>query len=152
MKRLLLITFSILLFAVGNASAKSLLLTLTNGKQVYYLLGGEKNPVMKFTDGSVSVNADQYEVSGIKNFVISETDDPDAIRLLSATSRPQWQDDMLLIPSAEGSVRVYSANGTQMAADISETGGNTIVNLNALSQGVYIVKVGNCSFKIAKNK
>ena len=64
----------IVLMSVCMASAKSVVFTLSNNTKVYYLLGGEKNPVMKFVDGKLVVNTDTYEFSKIKNFVISEED------------------------------------------------------------------------------
>ena len=56
-------------FSLLPAGAKSVVFTLNDGTLVYYLLGGEVAPVMRFGDeGTLTINADSYEVSGIKNF------------------------------------------------------------------------------------
>ena len=64
-----IITLAAFLFlAIGVLSAKSLVLTLKNGTLVYYLLGGEANPMMRLTDGDIVVNTDKYEFGNIQNF------------------------------------------------------------------------------------
>ena len=58
----------LLCLASMGAMAKSLVLTLSDGTLVYYLLGGETDPRMRFVEGKIEVNTDVYEISGIKNF------------------------------------------------------------------------------------
>ena len=66
----------LLCLASMGAMAKSLVLTLSDGTLVYYLLGGETDPRMRFVEGKIEVNTDVYQISGIKNFYISNEDDP----------------------------------------------------------------------------
>ena len=73
MKKLtLLFVFACLAYA--GAMAKSVVFTLVDGTKVYYLLGGEANPKLRFVEGKMTVDADVYEFSDIKNFYISEED------------------------------------------------------------------------------
>ena len=79
MNKRIVIAVACLLFSIGISFGKSLVLTLANNTLVYYVLGGDKNPMMRFADGKVCVNSDEYAFSNIKNFYISETDDPGGI-------------------------------------------------------------------------
>ena len=66
MKKLtLLFVFACLAYA--GAMAKSVVFTLVDGTKVYYLLGGETNPKLRFVEGKMTVDADVYEFSDIKS-------------------------------------------------------------------------------------
>ena len=71
----------VLMTSLG-VSAKSVVFTMNDGTKVYYLLSTGVNPILRFKEGRMVVNEDAYEFSDIKNFYISETDDPNAIDFL----------------------------------------------------------------------
>lgn len=147
MKKLL--TLTIMLMSICAASAKSVVFTLSNGSLVYYLLGGDTNPVMKFTDGQLVVNTDTYEFSGIKNFYISEEDDPTAISELKL--KPASFDGNTIVLATETSnVKVYDASGKEVKVEAERAGGHTSISLEGLKKGVYVVSVGKSSMKIMK--
>ena len=73
-----------LLIASIGASAKSVVFTLNDGTKIYYLLSAEVSPMLRFKDGKMVVNEDTYEFTDIKNFYISEEDDPNAIEKVLA--------------------------------------------------------------------
>jgi len=70
------ICFCLGLMALLTVEAKSLVITLNNGQLVYYLLSNNQSPVMRMIPGGFTVNADTYQYSDVKNFYISQTDDP----------------------------------------------------------------------------
>ena len=141
-----------MLFMVSfGAMAKSVVFTLSDGTLVYYLLGGETNPMLRFVDGKVTVNADMYEISDIKNFYISEEDDPSAISAPTEAKKMQFSANTLIIKSSDvKNVKVYSASGAQVKADVQKSGENISVNLNSLPSGAYVVNTGKASFKVMK--
>jgi len=67
------------LMAVLAVEAKSLVITLSDGTLVYYLLSNDKSPVMRMVPGGFTVNSDTYQFSEVKNFYISQTDDPNPV-------------------------------------------------------------------------
>ena len=73
MKKFRVIILMALTLITGSISAKSVVFTLSDGTQVYYLIGGGSNPIMTFENGSVTVNSDTYQISDIVNFYISKT-------------------------------------------------------------------------------
>lgn len=137
------------LAAAGPAYAKSLVLTLGDGTLVYYLLGGDTNPKLQFVEGGFMLNADNYGFANVKNFYISNEDDPSGIENVLVEGGVEMQGNQLVIPT-EGSVKVFTAAGKEVKAETRVVSGNTIVVLGTLPQGVYVVNVGGASIKIMK--
>lgn len=149
MKRL--VTLMIVLASVCMASAKSVVFTLSDGTLVYYLLGGDTNPIMRFVDDKVVVNADTYEFSGIKNFYISNEDDPNAIENVLAKSSIKYDGNTIVVGAAKGkAVKVFAVNGTEVKAPISTAEGYAAVDMSGLQKGTYIISVGSSSIKVQK--
>ena len=146
-----IITFvACLFFATASLSAKSLVLTLKNGTLVYYLLGGESNPMMRFADGDIVVNTDKYEFTNIKNFYISTTDDPSGIKQVVERDI-QYTHNMVVVDTDKSlSVIVYACDGHKIDAPTQQANGKTLVDLSPLPQGAYIVTIGESSLKILK--
>lgn len=127
--------------------AKTLVFTLANDTKVYYALdtpsdGLRYGPVVKFTQGSVTINGDNYEWSGIKDFRLSNESDPAGIlphSICVATDAP---------------VVIYSADGKKMGEAESYASFQRL-ELSRLPKGVYVVEIGGkgngkVSFKVAK--
>lgn len=147
------LTFLFLLMCMTSLSvvAKSVVFTLSDGTKVYYLLGGDTNPVLRFVEGKIVVEADEFELSEIKNFYISEEDDPNGIEDVLAAQSVSYQENMLVVKGAAVSlVRVYTVGGIEVKADVQKTGDVVTVNLNGLEKGAYIVQVGKSSLKVLK--
>lgn len=151
MKRSILAFVTCLFVSVSTLTAKSLVLTLTDGTLVYYLLGGEEDPMIHFVDGGVMVNADGYSFANLKNIYISLTDDPNGIEHKLADARISYCSNVLALPAADTeSVKVYAPNGSSVEAPIRNEAGFLFVDLSVLPQGIYAVKVGDTSLKVMK--
>lgn len=151
MKKLLLAT--LLLLGMSSLQAKSLVVSLTNGSLVYYLIGGETNPMMRFTEDRVSINGNEYEFSKIQYFYISETDDPSGMEVAEKSCVVEYREEGLLIrPSKEGSeVSVCALDGKVVVPVRMIREESYFVDLSSQPSGVYVVKVGVDSFKFVKH-
>ena len=150
MKEKIITLVACLLFVAANLSAKSLVLTLKNGTLVYYLLDEDVNPMLRFVDGGIVVNTDKYEFSNVKNFYISATDDPSGIEHVVG-EHVQYDHNVLVFSSEYSqSFAVYTCSGHQVAVSAQQANGQTIIDLNPLPQGAYIVTIGESSLKIFK--
>ncbi|MDE7378748.1 MAG: T9SS type A sorting domain-containing protein [Paraprevotella sp.] len=139
------------MLSVSGVSAKSLVLALGDGTLVYYQLGGNVNPMMKFVDGQVTVNADVYEFSGIKNFYISAENAPTAIGAVSDDSvRPSFDGKILSVNRADVEIAVYTTDGKKVEATVGHAGVYTTVDMSRLRRGLYVVRIGNTSLKLLK--
>lgn len=150
MRKKFVILIACLSFAMSNVLAKSLVLTLPNGKLAYYLLGEENNPILRFIDGDIVVNTDKYEFSNVKNFYISSTDDPTGIK--SVTGDMIRYDNNTVFFDAENtlSINIYTLDGREIEAHTQQANGKVVVDLNTFPQGTYVLTIGDTSLKIHK--
>lgn len=130
--------------------AKSVVFTLSDGSLAYYLLGGEKNPMMRFVDGKVTVDDNVYELSDIKNFYISDTDDPNGVESVASDLNTTFKANCFVMKGKAGDVSVSGVNGAKVSANVTATDGYVSIDLNALPKGAYIINVGKSSFKVMK--
>lgn len=151
MNKRIVIAIACLLFSIGISFGKSLVLTLANNTLVYYVLGGAKNPMMRFADGKVCVESDEYTFSNIKNFYISETDDPSGIEHLLKEQQITYKAGTLIVHTdSPESISVYTVNGMKVSVPVEQSGDAVAVSLNQQPKGVYVVRVGESSFKVFK--
>ena len=131
-----IITLAAFLFlAIGVLSAKSLVLTLKNGTLVYYLLGGEANPMMRFVDGDIVVNTDKYEFGNIKNFYISATDDPSGIEHTVGENIQYAHNIMVVATDKPLAMAIYTSAGHKVSTPMAR-------NRNA-ARVIILVFIGN---------
>lgn len=149
MKKLAFLSFMCLVSL--TTMAKSVVFTLSDGTKVYYLLGGETNPVLRFVDGKMKVDADLYELSGIKNFFISEEDDPNGIEaLLSKQNITIKANTVVVNSSAVKTLKVFTLSGVEVKADVQRQNDVLTVDLNSLEKGTYVISTGKSSLKVMK--
>ena len=142
--------FLMLMTSVG-ASARSVVFTLSDETKVYYLLSSEVNPVLRFKEGKMVVNDDVYEFSDIKNFYISEEDDPNAIEPVLSKLNMTFKENTVIIRSETvKAVKVYTLNGEEVKAPVEKTDDVISVNLNGLEKGTYLISTGDSSLKVLK--
>ncbi len=146
------LTFIFLLLSASiGASAKSVVFTLMDGTKVYYLLSAEESPMLRFKEGKMVVDEDKYEFSDIKNFYISEEDDPNAIELVLSKQNMTFKENTVIIRSdAVKTVKVYTLNGVEVKAPVEKTDDVISVHLNGLEKGTYLISTGKSSLKVLK--
>ncbi len=149
MKKLAFLSFMCLVSL--TTMAKSVVFTLSDGTKVYYLLGGETNPVLRFVNGKMKVDADLYELSDIKNFFISEEDDPNGIEaLLSKQNITIKANTVVVNSSAVKTLKVFTLSGVEVKADVQRQNDVLTVDLNSLEKGTYVISTGKSSLKVMK--
>ncbi|MBQ9667094.1 MAG: hypothetical protein IJ635_11250 [Bacteroidaceae bacterium] len=146
------LTFLFLMcLASMGAMAKSVVFTLADGTKVYYLLGGDTNPVLRFVDGKVTVDADEYTISDIKNFYVSNEDDPNGIEDVLANQQVRYSANTLVMNAGSAkAVKVYTVGGVEVKAEVQKSDDVITVDLNGLAKGAYVVRAGNSSMKVLK--
>lgn len=141
----------LLLMASVGASAKSVVFTLNDGTKVYYLLSKDVNPIMRFKEGKMVVNEDAYEFSDIKNFYISDEDDPNAIETVLSKQNVTFSSNTVIIRSdAVKTLKVYTLDGVEVKASVQKTDDVISVDLNGLDRGTYLISTGTSSLKVLK--
>ncbi|MBP5344874.1 MAG: T9SS type A sorting domain-containing protein [Bacteroidales bacterium] len=131
------------LLAVLAVQAKSLVLSLADGTQVYYVLSTDDYPHMILqSDGTLTCNGEPYAWEQVESFRVSATD------FSGAEGTRQGASDILVLRAdhlwANGAVQVYDAEGRLVAEGQGET------SLSSLPVGCYVVKQGCRTVKIYK--
>ena len=140
-----------LLIASIGASAKSVVFTLNDGTKVYYLLSAEVSPMLRFKDGKMVVNEDTYEFTDIKNFYISEEDDPNAIEKVLAKHNVTFKANTVVINSESVKIlKIYTLDGVEVKVPVEKSENVISVNLNGLERGTYLISTGDSSLKVLK--
>ena len=140
-----------LLIASIGASAKSVVFTLNDGTKVYYLLSAEVSPMLRFKDGKMVVNEDTYEFTNIKNFYISEEDDPNAIEKVLAKHNVTFKANTVVINSDSVKIlKIYTLDGVEVKVPVEKSENVISVNLNGLERGTYLISTGDSSLKVLK--
>ena len=107
--------------------------------------------ILRFKEGRMVVNEDAYEFSDIKNFYISETDDPNAIDFLPSGKDVTMAANTVIIPAdAVKDVKVYMVDGKEVKVRVEKTDHDIIVHLNELGKGTYVISTGKSSMKVTK--
>lgn len=128
MKRFLFSVLAVLMVSAGWS--KCLRLTLADGSQVYYQLGGERNPMLRLTDNGLTINTDAYTFENITSFKILNEDAPNGLERVACDLQSN-------VP-----VKVYNLEGKEMKVANQDA--------SALPAGVYILNSANASIKIVK--
>lgn len=146
-----MLAFAVMCMLSLTAFSKSLVLTLNDDSKVYFIMTNTDVPVMKFTEGGVTINGkDSYTFSQIKSFVISNTDAPNAIDDVPADAKVEMRANTLILSGNAKNVKVFNAAGSQVEACVTKYGEQVSVDLNGLDKGVYIISSGSTSFKVMK--
>lgn len=151
MKRLrCVLLIAMMSLATMQALAKSIVFTLSDGTLVYYQLSSTNPPKMVVEDGTIWVNADKYAFADVLNFYVSAQDAPVAIDNVQVKPQVKMDGSHLYVSANDKAVKVYGVNGVEVDAQVSVVDGMATVGIGQLPHGVYIVKVGDASFKFNK--
>ena len=149
--RKFILSLALIVACVLSASAKSFVLTLKDGTKVYFAVTIDKSAVMDISKGNITIeDKNTYTFEQVKSFVLSNENDPNAINDVEMDGGASYKANTLVVPGNLNTVKVYDASGAQVEANISESNGRVIVNLNNMNKGVYVVSTGSTSFKVIK--
>lgn len=136
--------------AWSSTQARSLVLLLNDGTEVYYTLGGEEHPSMRFVGGDVVVSTSRYAFSDIKKFFISETDEPAALLSEHIGQKDFSLSEGTVYARSDAVIKIYNLDGREMKVSRQTTGKLTTVDTRSLPQGTYLLLVGNKQMKFVK--
>ncbi len=127
----------ITIVSIPSAKARSIVITLTTGTQVYYQITSDNPPRMVLSDdGTFTMNGQEYTFDCIVNFFYTTEDYNGAEG--TADGIVSIDDKRLLM---KGEAHVYSFDGKLVSK------GN---DLNGLAPGTYIITDGTTSLKLQK--
>ena len=149
----------LVLLGASAVSARSLIIQLNDGTKMYYLISLTENPCLKFDDGTINIQSDQFTVSDVDKFYISETDNPNQIQHPESETgiRSTGQADKclyILLDKATSdeqlSIKLFSIDGKALKSKYSIEENKVVLETSGLSKGIYILHIGNHSLKFQK--
>ncbi len=136
----------------AHASLEYMTIELQDGSKFSFLLNDK--PVVTISDDDLIVNGNEetsYAISNVKNFHFTEGDLTDVSNSAASEMSIFNVDGIIKIQNAPvaANVNVINVNGVLLSSSTVNSEGEATIALPN-SKGVYVVTVGNNSFKVIR--
>lgn len=130
------------------ATGMSLFITFTDNTKVEFALA--EQPTVTIADDVLTVTTSSttatYTLQKVNTFTYGSST---AIRTVS-NDGVIIGSDQIIVTGTNPRLRIFALNGTAVKVEPKVVGDRTIVSLNNLSKGVYIISINGKSLKIAR--
>lgn len=131
------------------ADGKSLFVSFNDGSKIEFALS--TLPEVTFGDDKMTVKTTSttasYELWKVSTFTYGTTTD---IKQVSQDNHFVWEGDRIIVDGKANKVSIYSLDGKAVSISPIINNDKTIISLEGLTKGVYIIKINNKSIKIAR--
>ena len=131
------------------ADGKSLFVSFNDGNKIEFALstlpevtfGNEK---MTVTSTATTVS---YELKKVSTFTYGTTT---GIKQVEANNKFAFEGDRIIVEGTNNKVRAFALDGTAVTLSPILAGDKTIIPLEELTHGVYLIIINNKSIKVAR--
>lgn len=143
-----------LLIALSCISAKatddkSLFVSFNDGSKIEFALS--TLPEVTFGNDKMTVKSTattaSYELWKVSTFTYGTTTD---IKQVETNNKFAFEGDRIIVDGTNNKISTFALDGKAIKLSPTTAEGKTIINLNALTNGVYIIKINNKSIKVAR--
>ena len=131
------------------ADGKSLFVSFNDGSKIEFALS--TLPEVTFGDDKMTVKTTSttasYELWKVSTFTYGTTTD---IKQVSQDTRFAWEGDRIIVDGKANKVSIYALDGKTVSISPIINNDKTIISLEGLTKGVYIIKINNKSIKITR--
>ena len=131
------------------ADGKSLFVSFNDGSKIEFALS--TLPEVTFGDDKMTVKTTSttasYELWKVSTFTYGTTTD---IQKVTQDTQFAWEGDRIIVDGKANQVSIFALDGKAVSLSPITTGDKTIISLEGLAKGVYIIKINNKSIKIAR--
>ena len=131
------------------ADGKSLFVSFNDGSKIEFALStlpevtfGNDKMTVKSTATTVS-----YELWKVSTFTYGTTT---GIKQVETNNKLAFEGDRIIVDGTNNKISTFALDGKAIKLSPTTAEGKTIINLNALTHGVYIIKINNKSIKVAR--
>lgn len=136
--------------AANAANDKSLFVTFNDGQKVEFALA--TTPEVSFANDQITIKTTKttasYDLWKVTSFTYAST--TTGIQQVEESTPFAMEGDHIIIDGVNNKISTFALDGKAVKLTPITTGNKTFVNLNELTQGVYIIKINNKSIKIAR--
>lgn len=143
-----------LLIALSSISAKatdgkSLFVSFNDGSKIEFALS--TLPEVTFGNDKMTVKSTattaSYELWKVSTFTYGTTT---GIKQVETYNKLAFEGDRIIVDGTNNKISTFALDGKAIKLSPTTAEGKTIINLNALTHGVYIIKINNKSIKVAR--
>lgn len=143
-----------LLIALSSISAKatdgkSLFVSFNDGSKIEFALS--TLPEVTFGNDKMTVKSTattaSYELWKVSTFTYGTTT---GIKQVETNNKFAFEGDRIIVDGTNNKISTFALDGKAIKLSPTTAEGKTIINLNALTNGVYIIKINNKSLKVAR--
>ena len=131
------------------ADGKSLFVSFNDGSKIEFALStlpevtfGNDKMTVKSTATTVS-----YELWKVSTFTYGTTT---GIKQVETNNKFAFEGDRIIVDGTNNKISTFALDGKAIKISPTTAEGKTIINLNALTHDVYIIKINNKSIKVAR--
>ena len=143
-----------LLIALSCISAKatdgkSLFVSFNDGSKIEFALSTLPEVTLgndKMTVRSTATTA-SYELWKVSTFTYGTTT---GIKQVETNNKLAFEGDRIIVDGTNNKISTFALDGKAIKISPTTAEGKTIINLKALTHGVYIIKINNKSIKVAR--
>lgn len=147
-RKALTLAFALAAAFAQAESGKSLIVSFNDGTRVEFALS--TTPDVSFANDQMTVASTSttanYELWTVSTFTYGESSGINGV----ADDHFTMQGDKIIIDGEACKVSAYSIDGKAVSLCSSAMGGKTIVSLDPLGRGAYIIKINNKAIKITR--
>ena len=131
------------------ADGKSLFVSFNDGSKIEFALS--TLPEVTFGNDKMTVKSTattaSYELWKVSTFTYGTTT---GIKQGETNNKFAFEGDRIIVDGTNNKISTFALDGKAIKLSPTTAEGKTIINLNALTNGVYIIKINNKSIKVAR--
>ena len=131
------------------ADGKSLFVSFNDGSKIEFALS--TLPEVTFGNDKMTVKSTattaSYELWKVSTFTYGTTT---GIKQVETNNKFAFEGDRIIVDDTNNKISTFALDGKAIKISPTTAEGKTIINLNALTHDVYIIKINNKSIKVAR--
>lgn len=131
------------------ADGKSLFVSFNDGNKIEFALS--TLPEVTFRNDQMTVTSTattaSYELKKVSTFTYGTTT---GIKQVETNNKFAFEGDRIIVEGTNNKVRAFALDGTAVTLSPIHTGDKTIIPLEELTHGVYLIIINNKSIKVAR--
>ena len=135
--------------SVKAADGKSLFVSFNDGSKIEFALS--TLPEVTFGNNQMTVTSTattaSYELKKVSTFTYGTTT---GIKQVEANNKFAFEGDRIIVEGTNNKVRAFALDGTAVTLSPILAGDKTIIPLEKLTHGVYLIIINNKSIKVAR--
>lgn len=153
-----IILFTLLFVAITSlshaAEKNSLVIYLNSGTKVAFPI--DEKPQITFEGSILCINTERYQITDVKKYTFSRNEEVSIQEVEEGNDSPNFrilEGEKIAVKAQDPSaaIHIYSSKGVEHAVNTeTDANGYTVMDMAGLMPDVYVIAIGDETFKIRK--